>query len=163
MHDAFAGFGLRDERETGDATQFEHRALAHHGQVLAYPEEISVFEIPGRQQTVVMEEASIPGPDTPHLLNLNKNPLDDIRAVSKVEAVFVNGFFLSRTNLDALLAYQERVASLQPPQSLPGLALGVTQDEGVVVTGSLDRADKRTGNRAPHLQTPPFRRWQVAH
>jgi len=46
-----------------------------------------------------------------NLLLLNMNPLDDIRAVSEGEAVFVNGFFLSRTDLDALLAYQERVAS----------------------------------------------------
>lgn len=68
-----------------------------------------------------------------NLLLLNKNPLDDIRAVSAVEAVFVNGFFLSRADLDALLASQERVASQKPPQSLPGLALDVTQDEGIVV------------------------------
>jgi len=68
-----------------------------------------------------------------NLLLLNKNPLVDIRAVSEVEAVLVNGFFLSRTDLDALLAHQERVASLQPPQSLPSMALGVAQGEGTIV------------------------------
>jgi hypothetical protein len=68
-----------------------------------------------------------------NLLLLNKNPLDDIRGVSEVEAVFVNGYFLSRADLDALLAHQERVASLQPPQSLPDIALGVAHDEGAIV------------------------------
>ncbi len=68
-----------------------------------------------------------------NLLLLNKNPLDDIRAVSEVEAVFVNGFFLSRADLDALLAHQERVAALQPPQSLPNMALSAIQDEDTIV------------------------------
>jgi hypothetical protein len=69
-----------------------------------------------------------------NLLLLNKNPFADIRSVNDVNAVVINGFFLSRTDLDALLVHQESVAMLQPPHSLPHIAFGIAHDEGTVVS-----------------------------
>jgi hypothetical protein len=45
------------------------------------------------------------------LVLLDANPLDDIRNTQKIQAVIVNGEFLKRSDLDALLATVERFAA----------------------------------------------------
>ena len=41
---------------------------------------------------------------------LDANPLDDIRNTQKIAAVIVNGRYLSRTDLDKMLAAVEKAA-----------------------------------------------------
>jgi imidazolonepropionase-like amidohydrolase len=45
------------------------------------------------------------------LVLLNANPLDDIRNTQKIEAVIVNGRYISRANLDSMLSAVETYAS----------------------------------------------------
>jgi imidazolonepropionase-like amidohydrolase len=47
------------------------------------------------------------------LVLLNANPLEDIRNTQKIEAVVVNGRYLSRTNLDKMLAGVEEAAKVK--------------------------------------------------
>lgn len=68
-----------------------------------------------------------------NVLLLNANPLENIQAVSQVEAVCVNGFYLSRKDLDGMLAHCEHMAPSGPPQSLPHVVLGNVTDRGEVV------------------------------
>src|SRR4029077_18357208 len=47
------------------------------------------------------------------LVLLDANPLDDIRNTQKIAAVVVNGRYLSRAELDKMLANVERAAKVQ--------------------------------------------------
>ncbi|WP_161977127.1 amidohydrolase family protein [Dictyobacter kobayashii] len=72
-----------------------------------------------------------------NMLLLNANPLENIQAASQIEAVCVNGFYLSRKDLDGMLAHCERMAPAGPPQSLPHIVLGnITARGGVVAHGT---------------------------
>lgn len=68
-----------------------------------------------------------------NVILLNANPLENIQAASQVEAVCVNGFYLSRKHLDSMLAHCELMAPSGPPQSLPRVVLGNITDRGEVV------------------------------
>lgn len=53
------------------------------------------------------------------LLLLRANPLLDVGAVRELEAVFVNGYHLSRADLDALLEQHLASLAMPPPVQLP--------------------------------------------
>lgn len=59
------------------------------------------------------------------VLLLRSNPLDDVTAVSQLEGVAINGFYLSRPRLDALL---EQRAAFVPSPILDDSARGATGD-----------------------------------
>lgn len=72
-----------------------------------------------------------------NMLLLNANPLENIQAARQVEAVCVNGFYLSRKDLDAMLAQCEQTAPSGPPQSLPHSVPGnITDSSEVVAQGT---------------------------
>jgi imidazolonepropionase-like amidohydrolase len=68
---------------------------------------------------------------------LRANPIDDISAVRQVEATWVNGYYLTRVDLDDLLLQRNRALSGPPPlpsSDLPSVEAsgsGTLVDEGV--------------------------------
>lgn len=71
------------------------------------------------------------------LLLVGSNPLDDVSAVGEqLQAVFVNGFHLSRDDLDDLLAQRESAANLDEEPPSPELE-AVARDDPVDRRGSL--------------------------
>lgn len=61
------------------------------------------------------------------LVLLRANPLRDVRALTTIEAVAVNGFVLSRAELDRLLA--QRAARSSVPPNLPDTKVGAGEQE----------------------------------
>jgi hypothetical protein len=57
------------------------------------------------------------------LLLVRANPLEDVAALHDLEAVFVNGFYLPRAELDALLDQQEQLALPQHFEALSAIQL----------------------------------------
>jgi hypothetical protein len=99
-----------------------------------------------------------------NLLLLAANPLENIQAACQVEAVCVNGFYLSRKDLDAMLSHLEQAASSGPPQSLPRIELGPLTDNGEVVaqgTWQERYLDQETGYLAYRHCRLPDGTWLV--
>ena len=57
------------------------------------------------------------------LLIVRANPLEDVAALRDLEAVFVNGFYFPRDELDSLLDQQEQLALPQTVASLSTVQL----------------------------------------
>ncbi len=66
-----------------------------------------------------------------NLILLSANPLDDVRATRDPEAVFVNGYFLSRQVLDDLL--EQRAALVAGPSNVPSTALPPPTSKDTVI------------------------------
>lgn len=91
------------------------------------------------------------------LLLLAANPLADLRAVQKPEAVFVNGFCLRRPDLDDLLAQREdwaRRMEKLPPASLP---TPPKRDRKMVAEGTLSET-----HYGAHTARISYRHWRLA-
>jgi hypothetical protein len=98
------------------------------------------------------------------LILVRTNPLDDVRALRNLEAVFVNGFFLTRAELDTLLAQQASLSSLFPPCSLPDTTLDNTTQQGHIVdSGTLiERIDYRDRGKITYRhQVLPNGEWFI--
>ena len=65
------------------------------------------------------------------LIMTRANPLQDVGALREIEAVFVNGYHLTRGDLDMLL--KQRMAAMAAPPELPDTAFSPTGGEGQVV------------------------------
>jgi hypothetical protein len=68
------------------------------------------------------------------MILINANPLEDVRATRDIEAVFVNNYYLPRTELDNLLEQRLRLVNGQPAVASTALPAasgsGSTVDEG---------------------------------
>lgn len=69
------------------------------------------------------------------LLLVRADPLANVAALREPDAVFVNGFHLSRSDLDALL--EQRAMSVCAPLEMPQVALEPAPDDNVVREGTL--------------------------
>jgi hypothetical protein len=72
-----------------------------------------------------------------NMVLLRENPLEDIKAVRSVNAVFVNGYYLDRAVLDDLLQQREQLAKGAPP--VASTDLPASTGEGRIVHAGIWR------------------------
>jgi hypothetical protein len=70
------------------------------------------------------------------LVLVRANPLADVAATRDIEAVFVNGYYLTRADLDSLLEQRAALVSRPPRIAATDLALSLHSDGNLVEQGS---------------------------
>ncbi|MGH9841513.1 MAG: amidohydrolase family protein [Blastocatellia bacterium] len=98
------------------------------------------------------------------LLLLQANPLTDVGAVRELEAVFVNGFYLTRADLDGLLEHHLASLAAPPPVELSEFTSDLDDVEGEIVRqGTLQEwfSEMRIGLASYRHARFPDGGWQV--
>ena len=70
---------------------------------------------PARSMRVADRSGQIAAGQRADLVVLGANPLENIRSTTQILAVVLNGRFMARADLDAVLLTAERVAKREPP------------------------------------------------